>query len=217
MDSVVKIMDTLISTMKPEWISLCILLASFIALGIFLERAFYYWGKCRLNSKALLAEIRNMVMSDRIPEARKLCKRYKSPLAICLEAALWHFEQGLANDEIQNAVDEIALRELPVVQKRVHYLGLLGNVATLLGLLGTILGLIQCFAALADAIPSEKGKLLSRGIAVAMNTTAQGLIIGIACMSGYSFLSAKSNEIIESVDEGAVRMLNFLFAQRAAR
>ena len=112
MEFIVKLMDAAITFIKPEFISLTILVVSFVAFGLFLERAIYYWGRCRVNSKALLAEIRNLVMGDRIQDARKLCKKSKSPLAVCLESALWHFDQGLSNEEIQNAVDEIALREL---------------------------------------------------------------------------------------------------------
>ncbi|MFH1761385.1 MAG: MotA/TolQ/ExbB proton channel family protein [bacterium] len=217
MRAIVQLMEVLIKQVNPDLIMILILVVSIVAIAIFFERAIYFFGRCRVKGKVLLTEIQSLVRSDRLKDARNLCVKSNSPLANCLEAALWHYEQGLSNEEIQNAVDEIALRELPMVHRRIHYLGLLGNVSTLLGLLGTILGLIQCFAALSDAPPAEKGKLLASGIAIAMYTTAAGLVIGILCMVGYSMLSARANIIIESIDESAVRLLNFLFVQRSNR
>ena len=134
-----------------------------------------------------------------------------------LESALWHFEQGLSNEEIQNAVDETALRELPKIQRRTHYLSLIANVATLMGLLGTITGLISAFNALATADPAQKATLLALGISQAMNTTAFGLMVGIPNMIAFSVLSSKANILIEDIDESSVRLLNFLFVQRSGR
>jgi biopolymer transport protein ExbB/TolQ len=187
------------------------------ALGIIVERLYYLQLKCRINAKSLLATLTRLVRSDKIADARKLCLTSKSPLAVILEAALWHYEQNLSNEEIQNAVDETALRELPRIQKRTHYLSLLGNVSTLTGLLGTITGLMTAFSALAAADPSQKATLLANGIAQAMNTTAFGLIVAIPCMIAFSILSSKANTIIEEIDESSVRLLNFLFVQRTNR
>jgi len=107
------------------------------ALGIIFERAYFYYFRCRINAKALLTQITRLVRSDKVEDARKLCAGNKSPLAQILESGIWHFQQGESDQEIQNAVDEVALRELPKINKRTHYLSLFANVATLLGLLGT--------------------------------------------------------------------------------
>jgi biopolymer transport protein ExbB/TolQ len=194
-----------------------ILGVSAFALAVSLERVYYLFFRCRLNAKNLLTSITRLVRSDKVAEAGKLCKQHKAPLAVILESALWHFEQGLSNEEIQNAVDETALRELPRIQKRIHYLGLLANVATLLGLLGTITGLMSAFNALAAADPAQKATMLALGISQAMNTTALGIMVGIPCMIAYSVLSAKASATIEEVDESSVRLLNFLFLQRTNR
>ncbi len=187
---------------------------SAFALAIFIERAFYFYIHCRLNSKALLTQVTRLVRNDEVEKARKLCAGLKNPLSLILESALWHFQQGEPDQEIQNAVDEVALRELPRIQRRTHYLSLFANISTLLGLLGTIFGLQQAFGALAGADPAQKATVLANGIAIAMNTTALGLIVAIPCMIMYSILGAKANTLIEEIDESSVRLLNFLYAQR---
>ena len=187
---------------------------SAFALGIIIERTYYYVIHCRVNAKALLGEVMRLVRNDKVEDARKICAASKAPLAQIMESGLWHFEQGKSDQEIQNAVDEVALRELPRINKRIHYLSLFANVSTLLGLLGTIQGLIISFDSLATADASQKASLLAGGIAVAMNTTAMGLIVAIPCMIAFSILGSKANSVIEEIDESSVRLLNFIFAQK---
>jgi len=187
---------------------------SAFAVAIMLERLYYFYVHCRINAKALLTQITRLVRNGDIEKARQLCAKTKNPLAAILESALWHYQQQEPDQEIQNAVDEVALRELPRVQRRTHYLSLFANIATLLGLLGTIFGLQEAFGALATADPSQKAVVLAKGIAIAMNTTALGLIVAIPCMVLFSILGAKANNIIEEIDESSVRLLNFLYAQR---
>ena len=187
---------------------------SAFAVAIILERLFYYYFHCRINAKALMTQLVRLIRSGEVEHARKLCTKTKSPLSIILESAIWHFQQNEPDQEIQNAVDEVALRELPRIQRRTHYLSLFANMATLLGLLGTIFGLQQAFAALNSADPSQKALVLSKGIAIAMNTTAMGLIVAVPCMVMFSVLGAKANTLIEEIDECSVRMLNFLYSQR---
>jgi biopolymer transport protein ExbB len=191
-----------------------LIVISAFAFAVILERLFYYFIHCRINAKALLTQITRLVRNGDVEKARQLCARTKTPLSSILESALWHFQQQEPDHEIQNAVDEIALRELPRIQRRTHYLSLFANIATLLGLLGTIFGLQQAFGALSAADPSQKATVLARGIAIAMNTTALGLIVAVPCMIFFSILGSKANTIIEEIDESSVRLLNFLYAQR---
>ena len=187
---------------------------SAFALAVTLERLFYYYVHCRIDAKAMLTQITRMVRNGDLENARQICAKTKTPLSAILESALWHYQQQEPDQEIQNAVDEIALRELPRIQRRTHYLSLFANIATLLGLLGTIFGLQEAFGALSAADPSQKAVILAKGIAIAMNTTALGLIVAIPCMIAYSILGSKANTIIEEIDESSVRLLNFLYAQR---
>jgi biopolymer transport protein ExbB/TolQ len=187
---------------------------SAFALAVTLERAYYYYIRSRINAKTLLTQVTRLVRNGDSEKARLLCSKLKTPLAMIVESALWHYIQRESDQEIQNAVDEIALRELPKIQRRTHYLSLFANLSTLLGLLGTIFGLQQEFAALATADPSQKASLLANGIAIALNTTAFGILIAVFCMIAYSVLGSKANTIIEEIDESSVRLLNFLSSQR---
>jgi len=191
-----------------------IAVTSAFALAITLERLYFYYIHCRVNAKALMTEITKLVRNGDVEKARKLCAAMKNPLALILESAIWHFLQNESDQEIQNGIDEIGLRELPKIQKRTHYLSLFANISTLAGLLGTIFGLQDAFSSIATADPAQKAAVLANGINIALNTTSFGLIIAIPCMAAFSILGAKSNTIIEEIDESSVRLLNFLFSLR---
>jgi biopolymer transport protein ExbB/TolQ len=187
---------------------------SAFALAVTFERLFYYYIHCRVSAKGLLTQVTRFIRNGDLEKARLVCTKTKSPLSVILECAIWHYQQQEPDQEIQNAIDEIALRELPRIQRNTHYLSLFANISTLLGLLGTIFGLQEAFGALSAADPSQKATVLANGIAIAMNTTALGLVVAIPCMVMFSVLGAKANSIIEEIDESSVRLLNFLFAQR---
>ncbi len=185
-----------------------------LGLSIMLERIWFFFIKCRINSKKLLADTTALIRKDKIADARKLCNQTGTPLGLILEAGIWKYEQAATAEEIKDALEEVSLREVPRLQKRTHYLGLLANLCTLVGLLGTIFGLQEAFAALEAADPSQKSKLLARGITLALNATALGLIAAMICMASFTWLGSKSNQLLEQIDETVLRLVNFMNAQR---
>ena len=118
---------------------------SVFAFAVSMERVFYYYIHCRINAKALLTQITRHVRNGdvrkpgrSVPEPKPFCNSGICTLALSAAGT---------GSEIQNAIDEVALRELPRIQRRTHYLSLFANIATLLGLLGTIFGLQDAFGA----------------------------------------------------------------------
>ena len=185
-----------------------------LGFSVIFERVWFFFIKCRVNSKKLLADTTAMIRKEKVAEARKLCNQTGTPLGLILEAGIWKYEQSATAEEIKDALEEVALREVPRLQKRTQYLGLLANLCTLVGLLGTIFGLQEAFAALESADPSQKSKLLARGITLALNATALGLISAMICMAAFTWLSSNSNQLLEQIDETVLRLVNFLNAQR---
>ena len=65
---------------------------------------------------------------------------------------------------------------------------------------------------MANANPAEKADLLSASISVAMNTTAFGLIVAIPLLVTNPVLTAKTSEIIDSLEMASVKALNVISA-----
>ncbi len=188
-----------------------ILAVSIIALGIIIERFIFLFFKYNINANAFMAQIQKLVMAGNIDRAIKLCNAAPSAaLPKVVKAGLTRANKGEV--AIQNAIEEASLEVIPVVTQRTPALLALANIATLLGLLGTIIGLIEAFKALEEAPPEEKQEWLARGIALAMNTTAFGLIVAIPVLLFHLFLSGITKKIVGEIDQYSVKLENLLVA-----
>lgn len=85
---------------------------------------------------------------------------------------------------------EIAFDEISSLERRLHLLGLIGNMATMVGLLGTVTGMIKAFKNLATFGAGDP-TIVAGGISEALITTASGLIIAIPTIFAYNIFSKK--------------------------
>lgn len=186
----------------------------FFAVGVVItiERLIFLFGIAQINPEQLMARTASLIRKGSIEGAIAAVSEEKAPLARIIEAALRNYK-GTERD-IQNAVDEMALAELPRINARIGYLAMLANVSTMVGLLGTIFGLIAAFAAVAAADPEQKSVLLANGISQAMNTTAFGLISAIPLLIVHSVLTSKSDTLVDDIDRYSVMVMNMLAQAR---
>src|SRR5512137_403191 len=151
-----------------------ILFWSIITIGVIVERALFLYGS-GVNKEVFLATMQKCILAGDIAKAVKVCSAQNAPLARIIQAGL--VKVNRPDEEVQAAMDEAALREMPKVSARTGFLALLANLAMLSGLLGTVTGLIRSFGAVAakSVDPSQKATILAQGISEAMNCTAFGL------------------------------------------
>lgn len=188
-----------------------ILVVSIVAIGIIIERFIFLFFKYNINANAFMAQIQKLVMAGNVDRAIKLCNAAPAAaLPKVVKAGLTRANKGEV--QIQNAIEEATLEVVPMVTRRTPALLALANIATLLGLLGTIVGLIEAFDALEDAAPEDRQRLLAGGIALAMNTTAFGLVVAIPTMLAHLFLSGISKRIVDEIDQYSVKLENLLVA-----
>jgi biopolymer transport protein ExbB/TolQ len=186
-----------------------ILATSVFAIGVTIERFIFLFFKYNINAQAFMAQVQKLVMADNIDRAIKLCNAAPSrALPRVIKAGLTRANKGEV--EIQNAIEEVSLEVVPMVQKRTPALAALANIATLLGLLGTVLGLIDAFKALEQADPSQQQAMLAAGISLAMNTTAFGLIVAIPTLTAHLILSGMTKKILDEIDLYSVKLENLL-------
>jgi biopolymer transport protein ExbB/TolQ len=189
-----------------------ILAVSILVWGIAVERIIYLYFRASVPTEAFLKTMEKAIVAGDLQRAIKLALMPNAPLGRIIHAGLAKI--GKENNEVQAAIDEAALRELPRIERRTAYLAMFGNVAMLLGLLGTITGMIISFGAVANADSSQRAALLARGISEAMNCTAFGLITAIPALLFYAVLQGKTQKIVDDINEGSVRVLNLVLAHR---
>jgi biopolymer transport protein ExbB/TolQ len=211
MEFIVKLLNAFNPSSDAFLFMWAILVTGVFSVSIIIERFIYLQSKAASRPVLFIKDILNDIQKDDIPAALKMCdKKKRIALAGVIKAGLDEANTGA--ERIRNAIDEAMLKIIPLLEKRTGYLAVIGNVATLLGLLGTVFGLIMSFAAVGrpgiDA--AQKSELLASGIATAMNSTFSGLSVAIASIMVYAFMKAKTQKIIDELDEYSVRVLNAL-------
>ncbi|MDH5491459.1 MAG: MotA/TolQ/ExbB proton channel family protein [Myxococcales bacterium] len=194
------------------WAMYLILFWLILSLGVIVERSVYLY-KCSLNKDAFLATMQKCILAGDIGRAIKLCSAADAPLARIVKAGLMKVNRPDA--EVQAAMDESALRELPRIEARTAFLGLFANLAMLCGLFGTVVGLISAFAAVAGADGASKATMLAKGISEAMNCTAFGLIAAISALMGFAALNGKTQGLLDDINGATVQVMNLVVNNRS--
>jgi biopolymer transport protein ExbB/TolQ len=184
-----------------------------VCWGITIERIIYL-KKAGIDKEKILALLKSQIMAGNIQGAIKVCSGNPTPMTRIIQAGLTKFNRP--DHEVQAAMDEAALSELPKLEKRTGYLAMLGNVATLVGLLGTILGLIHSFAGVAGVDPSMKATLLAKGISEAMNCTAFGLITAVPALLAFAILNGWTQGVLDDINEVSVQVVNLVVGHKSA-
>ncbi|RLJ17497.1 flagellar motor protein MotA [bacterium endosymbiont of Escarpia laminata] len=109
-------------------------------------------------------------------------------------------------EALQLRSDEAILKELPALRRGLPMLGILAAVAPLLGLLGTVTGMIETFQSI-TLFGTGDPKLMSGGISQALVTTELGLAVAIPLVLLHSYLSGRSNRLIQILDEQSAALV----------
>ena len=189
-----------------------ILAIQLTSIAIIIERTYGLFAKRKLNQMEFVSTFEEGIRRGEVDGvvARAQMAVRTEPVARAVVAGAQAARNFGGKDEIQGKMDEVLLEENSRLDRRIGFLSMLGNVATLTGLLGTITGMIKSFAAVAYANPSEKAALLASGISEAMNATAFGLIAAIPALVMYAVLQNRANLLAEDLNQSALKVFNWL-------
>ncbi|MAZ65817.1 MAG: flagellar motor protein MotA [Kangiellaceae bacterium] len=189
-----------------------------IGLGIAIER-FIYLEAAKGQNKKMWKRLYPLVAKGDFRVAMNDAQQSKTAIGKILSYGLATAQTTARRDsDVELAMEEGLMEAIPRLEKRTQYLATFANIATLLGLLGTILGLIKAFTAVSDIDPAQKASMLSESISIAMNTTAFGLIAAIPLLLLYTWLQARTTEVVDSLEMASVKFINLIRqAQSKAR
>ncbi|HKJ74783.1 MAG TPA: MotA/TolQ/ExbB proton channel family protein, partial [Alphaproteobacteria bacterium] len=105
-------------------------------------------------------------------------------------------------ETLELKLDEAILKELPSLERFLSTLKLIAAVAPLLGLLGTVTGMISTFQSIV-LFGTGDPKMMASGIAEALVTTMEGLWIAIPTVLLHSFVSSRSQSVVQVLEEQA--------------
>ena len=113
----------------------------------------------------------------------------------------------------ERAVQEEAADYGGRLHRRAEHLLFIGNAAPLLGLLGTVVGMMQSFSIIAGSGGSADPGSLADGIAKALVTTCQGLLVALPALGIYTLIR---NQLEVLIAETGRTVEQILFPERSA-
>jgi len=182
-------------------------LCSVVALGVFIERMYYYKSS-RMNVSEFLSGVLALVRRQSFPEAIARCEEGHGPIVTVVRTAI--YKRHLPAAELREIVREIAQLEIPRLEANVSLLGTLGYVAPLLGLLGTVTGMIEAFIQINKSNGTASVAELSQGIYLSLITTAAGLCVAIPCYLAHNFLVAQIHGLVADMERAGIETIHTL-------
>lgn len=187
-----------------------LLLVGLVALAIFLERALFL-HRGQIGSTEFLNGIKNLLEKDRLMEALTLCEETPGPVAAVVKAGLRHATDN--EQAMRFALQEAALVELPVLERRINSLAAIAQIAPLLGLLGTLLGMIKTFWLFNQGGNYATPAVLAGGMWEALLTAAAGLAVAIPAHLGRYFLGGRVKALIHDMEWVGNELMRYLLRE----
>jgi biopolymer transport protein ExbB len=180
---------------------------SVVALGVFIERLFYY-KRSRMNVSEFLAGVLALVRRQSYREAIIRCEEGHGPIVSVVRTAI--YKRHLPPAELREVVREIAQLAIPDLESNISLLGTIGYIAPLLGLLGTVNGMIVAFEKINRTSGTASVGDLSQGIYTALITSAAGLAVAIPCYLAHNFLVARAHAIVADMERAGIETIHTL-------
>ena len=188
-----------------------ILLLAILGLAVVFDRLFYLMTKESENVEAIKEELIKAIKEDNIKEAIELCGTHKSSASKVLKGVLKevYYDDEAEVSLLEEKAREIALEELPKLEKNMWLLSMAAQLSPLVGLLGTVTGMIMSFNIISQSGTGDP-KALAGGIAQALITTAAGLIVAVPSVFSYNFLNKKIDNVLNSIEKSSVELINVI-------
>jgi biopolymer transport protein ExbB len=182
-----------------RWVLWLLLALSLAAVAIMIERVWFFLQE-RPPRERLAAALRALRDGGAATALGKLTGA-RSMEAAVVRACLAHAADGAAAIEDHKAA--VLETERLRYERRLAFLGTLGNNAPFIGLFGTVLGIIRAFHDLAGSSLQGTQAVMS-GIAEALVATGVGLLVALPAVAMYNMLIRRV-EVATSSAEAASR------------
>ncbi len=188
-----------------RWVLWLLIALSLGAIAVILERIWFFIQE-RKPADQLVAALAALRKSGPAA-ATKLLAGERSMEAVVVRGCLDRAADGAAAvDEYRAAIVE---QERQRYEKRLAFLGTLGNNAPFVGLFGTVLGIIRAFHDLSSSTMQGTSAVMS-GIAEALVATGVGLLVALPAVATYNAFIRHVESTAASADAYAHEVLAYL-------
>jgi biopolymer transport protein ExbB len=204
-----------------SWVLIMMLALSVVSLAIMLERAWLFWS-LRDDVQALMRDLGRLLRARDLDGARRRLEASPSAEAAVVVAGIVEADMGA--DAAEEAMAGAAALQRLKLEKRLAFLGTLGNNAPFIGLLGTVIGIVGAFdelakansapvvAGAANAASQVAPQAVMANIAEALVATAIGLIVAIPAVAAFNLFQRFVRGTVANTDALAHLLLAHLKA-----
>lgn len=186
-----------------------------VSVGLILERTLYY-RSCRCDVKGLALRLDELLAVGEFESAIVMLSKHRSVASSIAVAGLRLAKRGPAAAE--KAMESAAALERSRLDKRLSYLGTIGNNAPFLGLFGTVIGVVHAFAELGSAdtgkAAAAAGQVASQAVmhavAEALVATAVGIFVAIPAVAAFNYLQRRVSAILSEAEVLSYLVLAYL-------
>ncbi len=192
---------------KGGWVMIPIILLSFVAAYIYIER-YYVIRKATMEDQNFMNRIKDYIHDGKIDAALALCRSTDSPSARMVEKGISRLGRPL--QDISTAIENVGKLEISKLEKGFPTLATITGAEPMLGFLGTVIGMVRSFYAMSEAGNNIEVSLLSNGIYTALITTVAGLIVGILGYFAYNSLIVKVENVVFNLEATLTEFMDIL-------
>src|SRR6187431_638077 len=218
--NLVEWLQGLMTSFGASWVMWLMIFLSVISVAIMLERGWFYFS-LRDDIPKLASDLRRLLREGDAEAALRQLEASPSAEAAVVVAGLRESDRGMkaADEAMQGAA---ALQRMKL-ERRLAYLGTLGNNAPFVGLFGTVIGIILAFEELSRATAAGNGAAsqvasgaVMAAIAEALVATAVGIFVALPAVAAYNYLQRRSTLLLDDAEALANLVLAYLEPQSGA-
>lgn len=169
-----------LANLGAEWVLWLLVALSIVSVGIMVERALFFASRRLRDSDAVAGRL----LAGDLEGARGAVAGRPGMEAEVVRAVVAHAAKG--PDAVSEVVSGTLERARIDYERRLAFLGTLGNNAPFIGLFGTVLGVIQAFFHLAQNPGAGGAGTVMAGISEALIATAVGLFVALPAVGAYN-------------------------------
>jgi biopolymer transport protein ExbB len=195
------------------WILVLMVILSVVSIAIMLERFWLYWT-LRDDLPSLMRDLTRLLREGDLQGARRRLESSPSAEAAVVVAGLVEAEMG--PEAAEEAMAGASALQKSRLERRLAFLGTLGNNAPFIGLFGTVVGIMAAFDELGKSEGGGGGsvapKIVMYNISEALVATAIGIFVAIPAVAAYNAFQTTVKATLANTDALAHVLLSHLKA-----
>lgn len=164
--------------------------------------------RAQIKTGDFLKGIFNVVSRGNLVEAVSICEETPGPVAQMVRVAVLEQKQG--RERVQRAMEEVALAEIPRLERLLPLLLTIAQITPLIGLLGTVLGMMDIMQTIHLKSPLLHAGDLDGGLWTALVSTAFSLSVAIPTYAAYNLLVSRVESIVLDMERSFGEIVLFL-------